>query len=141
MKILTKNDEEEKSYDHEKELEKLKKDPEKYLKELNLDKEYIDAMRNVFEIKLTPGLDYIPAIYAGGETEFNLNIGRTAFRNGQPDFKMGLLSGYKKKIHKYLIEDPLSDHALDEVADKKEYFGDGEFSQGEKDHDYQIESE
>lgn len=119
-------------------MEKLKKNPEKYLKELNLDKEYLDALRNAYEIKITPGLDYTPAIYAGGETDFNLNIGRTAFRNGQPDFKQGLLTNWNRRRHKYLTLAPKTDEVLDDEADQKAY---GEDDEGiEKEHDYDIES-
>jgi hypothetical protein len=80
--IIQRHDIEEKEFEHEEEMKKMNKDIKGYLKNLDLDPQYTKIMGQVLEIKMTPGLEYVPAIFSGGETEFNLNIGRSPFRNG-----------------------------------------------------------
>lgn len=108
--IMQRHDKEDREYEHEEVMNKINKDVTAYIKNLDLDKEYTDMMREVVEIKMTPGIEYIPAIMSGGETEFNLNIGRTTFRNVQPEFASGLLCPYdEKKRHAYMTRKPFTD--------------------------------
>jgi hypothetical protein len=122
FQILEKYDKEDKDFKYDEVMGKMKKDMRSYIKNLELDKEYLDMMKEAIEIKLTPGVEFIPAIFCGGDTEFNLNIGRSPFRNVQPEFSMGLLSPFEpKKRHKYLTEDLLDDQGIAVAAKNRLY--------------------
>ena len=120
FKIMQLYDKEDRELNYDEIQKQLSEDPKKYIEELNLDKEYLDLIKDSFQIKLAEGVEYVPAITVGGETEFNLNIGKTLFRNNQEEFKDGLLSPYTRKFNYFNIKAE-DDAVLDEKEDLREY--------------------
>jgi len=85
-------------------MNQLNKNPNEYLKKIEMEPQYQKGMRDFPEFKVPPGLKYMPVIYCGPQTRFNVNLGSSAFRNGQPEFKNGLLVPYHNEWHKYLTD-------------------------------------
>ena len=86
----------------ETEKKTLEKKGMKYFNDLELDKETVKDLKNYVKIKVKPGLDYIPVIYAPENCRYRLNLGASAFKNGQPEFSKGIIAPLDMVTHQYL---------------------------------------
>lgn len=89
-------------FDHDEEMELFEDDPEAYIKQIDLDRKYMKGLKESPDFKITPGLKYMPVVYTSPGTKFLFNMGRSAFRNGQPEFKKGLIVPLHDEYHRYL---------------------------------------